>query len=256
VAATARELGVSERQVYRLLRRCREGGGELSSLLPTGSGGGRGKPRLEARHDDLVCDVVDELYLTPQRLSAERIVQEVRRRAVDRKLQPPSASTVRRRIAALTLEERRRRGDVEPPAPVEGATPRARSPLEVVQIDHPPVDLILVDPIERQPIGRPWITVPSTSSAAASRASMSPWSRPRPQVSISARPTSPPTKRPGWRRSASRRTGRSSAGRGASASTTPRSSTPRRWSGAVPNTTSLSTGARQAGRRRAGSSSA
>jgi putative transposase len=28
-----------------------------------------------------------------------------------------------------------------------------------VQIDHTPVDLILVDPIERQPIGRPWITV-------------------------------------------------------------------------------------------------
>ena len=43
--------------------------------------------------------------------------------------------------------------------PVEGPTPPARSPLDVVQIDHTPVDLILVDPIERQPIGRPWITV-------------------------------------------------------------------------------------------------
>lgn len=29
----------------------------------------------------------------------------------------------------------------------------------MVQIDHTPVDLILVDPIERHPIGRPWITV-------------------------------------------------------------------------------------------------
>jgi putative transposase len=158
-SAAARELGVSERQVYRLLRRCREGGGDLTALLHTGSGGGRGKPRLEARRDDLVRDVVEELYLTPQRLSAERIVQEVRRRAADLKLSPPAASTVRRRIAALSLEERRRRGDVEPPVPVEGATPPARSPLDVVQIDHTPVDLILVDPIERQPIGRPWITV-------------------------------------------------------------------------------------------------
>jgi putative transposase len=28
-----------------------------------------------------------------------------------------------------------------------------------VQIDHTPIDLIVVDPIERNPIGRPWITV-------------------------------------------------------------------------------------------------
>ena len=30
-SAAAKELGVSERQVYRLLRRCREGGGELTA---------------------------------------------------------------------------------------------------------------------------------------------------------------------------------------------------------------------------------
>ena len=104
------------------------------------------KPRLEARRDDLVRDVVAELYLTPQRLSPEQIVQEVRRRAADLKLSPPAASTVRWRIAALTLEARLRRGDVEPHVPVESATPPARSPLEVVQIDHTPVDLIGPDP--------------------------------------------------------------------------------------------------------------
>ena len=71
----------------------------------------------------------------------------------------PSASTVRRRIAALSLEERRKRGDVAIPEPVLGTTITARAPLDIVQIDHTPVDLILVDPIERRPIGRPWITV-------------------------------------------------------------------------------------------------
>lgn len=159
-ARTAAEaLGLSERQVYRLLRRCREGGGALTALVTEGSGGGRGKSRIGAARDELVRDVVAELYLTPQRLSAEQVVQEVRRRASERKLRPPAASTVRRRLAALGLEERRRRGDVDPPAPVGGATPPARAPLDVVQIDHTPVDLILVDPTERQPIGRPWITV-------------------------------------------------------------------------------------------------
>ena len=42
------ELGLSERQVYRLIQRLRESGGELTALLPGGSNGGRGKQRLAA----------------------------------------------------------------------------------------------------------------------------------------------------------------------------------------------------------------
>lgn len=157
--AAATALGVTERQVYRLLRRCREGGGMLTAMVRTGSSGGRGKGRIEERRDALIRDAVAELYLTPQRLSAAKIVIEVCRRACQQHVRPPSASTVRRRIAALSLEERRRRGDVAIPEPVLGTTITAKAPLDMVQIDHTPVDLILVDPIERRPIGRPWITV-------------------------------------------------------------------------------------------------
>ncbi|MDJ1638211.1 DDE-type integrase/transposase/recombinase [Agrobacterium rhizogenes] len=157
--AVGRKLGISERQVYRLIRRCREGGGNLTSLVATGPDGGRGKSRMAIRQDDLIHAVVDELYLTPQRLSGERIVQEVRRQAYNLEIAPPSASTVRRRLASLSLVERSRRGDVIVPEAVKGTTPPARFPLDHVQMDHTPVDLILVDPIERRPIGRPWITV-------------------------------------------------------------------------------------------------
>lgn len=157
--AAAVALGVSERQIYRLLRKCREGGGTVTALVSSGSDGGRGKGRIDERRDALIRDAVAELYLTPQRLSAERIVIEVRRRARDQHLRPPSASTVRRRIAALSQEERRRRGDVEVPEAVLGSTVTAKAPFDVVQIDHTPMDLILVDPIERRPIGRPWVTV-------------------------------------------------------------------------------------------------
>ena len=157
--AAAAVLGVTERQVYRLLRRCREGGGALTAMVSSGSDGGRGKRRIEEHRDALIRDAVAELYLTPQRLSAEKIVVEVRRRARDQQVRPPSASTVRRRIAALSQEERRRRGDVGVPEAVLGSTVTAKAPLDVVQIDHTPVDLILVDPIECRPIGRPWVTV-------------------------------------------------------------------------------------------------
>ncbi|MCP1638276.1 Mu transposase C-terminal domain-containing protein [Kerstersia gyiorum] len=158
-ATAAQKLGVSTRHVYRLIRQCREGGGDLTSLIVAGPSGGRGQSRIPHRQDELVRSVIEEMYLTPQRLSAERIVQEVRRRAYKLELPPPSASTIRRRLAALPLSERSRRGDVVVPEAVKGSTPLARFPLDRVQMDHTPVDVILVDPFERQPIGRPWITV-------------------------------------------------------------------------------------------------
>lgn len=157
IAATA--LGVTDRQVYRLLRKCREGGGALTAMLRGRSSGGRGKGRIAERRDALIREAVAELYLTPQRLSAARVVVEVRKRANAQHVRSPSAGTVRRRIAALSLEERRRRGDVKVPEAVLGSTVTAKAPLDMVQIDHTPVDLILVDPIERRPIGRPWVTV-------------------------------------------------------------------------------------------------
>ena len=42
-----------------------------------------------------------------------------------------------------------------------GATPgvyRAQRPLEIMQIDHTMVDIIVVDEQTREPLGRPWIT--------------------------------------------------------------------------------------------------
>jgi putative transposase len=37
--------------------------------------------------------------------------------------------------------------------------------LEVVQIDHTLVDVVVVDELERLPLGRPWLTLQCTQSA-------------------------------------------------------------------------------------------
>ncbi len=42
---------------------------------------------------------------------------------------------------------------------MHGHAPASRHPLDLVQVDHTPVDLILVDPLDREPVGRPWLTV-------------------------------------------------------------------------------------------------
>ena len=43
--------------------------------------------------------------------------------------------------------------------PVPGTFPNTDCPLAVVQIDHTPADVVLVDAANRRPIGRPWLTI-------------------------------------------------------------------------------------------------
>ncbi|MGH7109722.1 MAG: Mu transposase C-terminal domain-containing protein [Stellaceae bacterium] len=160
VRAAAATLGLSERQTYTLLQRCREAGGDLTALLPGKSSGGRDKPRIAPASEGTLERLIREFYLTPQKPTAARLVREVRGRCGAEEVPVPSANTIRRRIKALSPADRRRRGEELPQSnPVHGHAPAARHPLDLVQIDHTPVDLILVDPTDREPIGRPWITV-------------------------------------------------------------------------------------------------
>jgi putative transposase len=160
VQAAAATLGLSERQTYTLLRRCREAGGDLTALLPGKSSGGRDKPRIAPASEGTLERLIREFYLTPQKPTAARLVREVRGRCGAEQVPVPSANTIRRRIKALSLADRRRRGEEHLQInPVHGHAPVSRHPLDLVQIDHTPVDLILVDPLDREPIGRPWITV-------------------------------------------------------------------------------------------------
>lgn len=43
--------------------------------------------------------------------------------------------------------------------PKPGRFPDVSYPLDVIQIDHTPMDIILADDKTRQAIGRPWLTV-------------------------------------------------------------------------------------------------
>ena len=160
VQSAAATLGLSERQTYTLLRRCRDAGGMLTALLPGRSSGGRNTPRVAPATEAAIRRVIEESYLTPQRRGAAGVVEEVFGRCRKAGLHPPSPSTIRRRLKALSLSDLRRRGEAHPEAkPVHGHAPPARHPLDLLQVDHTPVDLILVDPVDREPIGRPWLTV-------------------------------------------------------------------------------------------------
>ena len=80
------------------------------------------------------------------------------------KLKRPNASTIRRRIVVLSdrlkLEKRQsKKVAAQKYEPMKGHFPGADAPLAVAQIDHTPMDVIVVDEEHRQPIQRPSLTV-------------------------------------------------------------------------------------------------
>lgn len=159
IRAAAESLELSERQIFNLIRRCRASEGALVSLVPR-AGGGKGQRRLPKDLETLIQSTINEVYLTSQRLSAEALIRETQRRCHLAGVKPPAGNTIRRRLNELMPEERGKRGDSESSETVvAGRTPTTRHPLDTVQMDHTKMDIILVDPVERKPIGRPWLTV-------------------------------------------------------------------------------------------------
>lgn len=159
----AKELGLSWRQIYNLLKRYREYDEELLALIPHQSLGGKGKPRIQLIAEKIIQDVIIDGYLPQQRTKACRIVEAVIRDCRISGVKPPSERTIRRRIEDLWRkagnEYKRRRHASKQYEPVLGNFPETSHPHEIWQIDHTPVDIIIVDEVYRKPIGRPYLTI-------------------------------------------------------------------------------------------------
>jgi putative transposase len=158
----AEKLSVSSRTIYALIRRFRESGGLLTSIAPNASPGGRGKSRLLPIVEQIISTTIDEMYLSKQKHSVEYIVQEVRRRCFRSKLPSPSFNTINDRIKKISSIEsaKYRHGNkaLRCQSAIKGHFPEVFAPLELIQMDHTPVDLIIVDEKTRRPIGRPYLT--------------------------------------------------------------------------------------------------
>jgi putative transposase len=148
--------------IYRWLKRYEEEG-SVSSLVDLPRSGGRGKSRLDETRTALIQEVISSHYLTRQKKRPSEIVLEVQRLCHQAGLPAPAASTVRRRIPGANEETTRRRlgnkAARERFKPQTGEFPDADYPLQVVELDHTVVDIILVDEVYRQPIGRPYLTM-------------------------------------------------------------------------------------------------
>ncbi|MDM7457050.1 MAG: DDE-type integrase/transposase/recombinase [Tepidimonas sp.] len=161
--AAAQALGLSRRQVYVLIRRARQGAGLVTDLAPAQSGGGKGKGRLSEPVERIIRELLQKRFLTKQKRSLAAFHREVAQACKAQKLRVPARNTVAQRIARLhPAKVARSRDGPDAARPLQGAggiPPEVTMPLEQVQIDHTVIDLIVVDERDRQPIGRPYLTL-------------------------------------------------------------------------------------------------
>jgi putative transposase len=136
----------------------------LSALLPNyGKRGGKGKTRLDKQVDIIIDEVINEQYLTKQRLAVKYIHKEIAERCKSENLKVPHINTIRNRIDVyperVKMHERHGYNASRykyNPAPGKF---EPLLPLEVIQIDHTQVDIFVVDENNSKFVYRPYITV-------------------------------------------------------------------------------------------------
>jgi len=113
--------------------------------------------------ESLIERAISEVYLTREERPITRAHLRCRELAKEANLTPPSYQSVRVRALSrdpLVLARKRlgsHEGNAKQAPSIRGLS--VTRPLQVVQIDHALIDLIVVSPVSKKPIGRPWITV-------------------------------------------------------------------------------------------------
>lgn len=162
VEARASQVGMHVNTLYKWIS-LYESHDRVSALLPR-ERSDKGTKKLLAEVELVISNVIETEYLNKQKKSVSNIFREIKKLCNAAGLPAPHANTVRNRIAKISEEfrmarrEGRKKAD-ESFSPIKGSFPGANHPLDVWQIDHTKVDIILVDDIHRRPVGRPWITL-------------------------------------------------------------------------------------------------
>ena len=161
VEDVAWELGISRSLLYQLIVRYRATR-TVDVLVEKRRGRPAGSLHEEPVRDALIKQFLEREYLKPTRPPLRRVVGHIAVACRQQGLPAPTWRTIRARL--LLIDERiraTRRGETGL-VRARTATPgsyQVTRPLEVVQIDHTQVDVMVVDQASRETAGRPWITL-------------------------------------------------------------------------------------------------
>jgi putative transposase len=163
LAEAAAALGVSDRWLRKLLERFRREP-RISTLLPDPGGRPRGHATLSPAVETIVSDQIANFYATAERPSLMELVDAIHRACRQAGLPLPTRKTISRRVRnadpkTLVTKREGRKAARDRYGAVEAHFVPSDRPLGLIQIDHTRVDLIVVDEVYREPIGRPWLTM-------------------------------------------------------------------------------------------------
>lgn len=163
VKAAAKANGCNAATIYRWISTYQESG--LVSSLLRAPRKDAGHSRLDPKVEEVIKVFIEKYFLALERSSPTDVWDDIKARCLELKLPVPHQNTIRNRISLLSeetkLEKRMgKKAAKEKFTPLKGSFPGADYPLAVVQIDHTPMDLILVEDDEfRKPIGKPNLTL-------------------------------------------------------------------------------------------------
>ncbi len=158
----ANELGIHTATLYDFRDKLYKYGFE--HLIVNKPSGGAGKSRTLNNQESILIDVIGEIYLKRQKPSVAHVYRQVKNRCKAEGISSIGRSTVYRRCKAIDqqIKDKKRRGAKatrDKYAQTMEGYQEASRPLEIIQIDHTLMDIIIVDDETRQPIGRPWLTI-------------------------------------------------------------------------------------------------
>ena len=167
VAEASRKGHCTKSTIYRWIEKYRSTE-RLASLVPQKSGVVKGSVRISKQADELLNEIIKEHYLGNNQKKIPYLIDLTKRIFRKEGIPVPHPNTIRNRVNFLntTFKEykvRKRRKsqeiDYKEHEPFRTNTNLGAPGYGEYQIDHTPVDVILVDEIDRKPIGRPYLTL-------------------------------------------------------------------------------------------------
>jgi putative transposase len=156
--------------VYRNYRRWIATAKDIRAMIPNYTGRGNRTRRWSSEVSAVIDESIKDVYMTPERKRMSDVHAEIYRRLTREnqfrvptdRLPIPTQCSIRREIGRRPIYELvkarygKRRAEMD--FRVAMAGPQTSRPLQRVEIDHTPADLIIVDERTMMPLGRPTIT--------------------------------------------------------------------------------------------------
>lgn len=162
VVEACQELALSRSRVFELVARYRRDP-VTSSLVDRPGGFPKGRHRISPELEHVIATEIEHFYLKRPKPRLAQLVRSIGFACHAQSLLPPSRKTIEARVAAIDRERLVAARDGRKAAddrfrPFKGSY-QAEYPLQIVQMDHTPADIIIVDELFRKPLGRPALTL-------------------------------------------------------------------------------------------------